>query len=152
MSILGFWFGKHTKTMPNRRQNLFPYLTGYAKFMPPSKSLQQSFRALSPKSTLTLTAAATATENAAAARMIPPPSSPRIRSTIEAVMPQMSMNAAAKIFMPLTAQLSARAAAVRLTSFPLSARAAAISFPPTTPQNPIVRQAFPLPSVQRYES
>lgn len=139
MSILGFWFGKHTKTMPNHRQNLFPYLTGYARFMPPSKSLRQSFRALSPKSTLT--AAATATENAAAARMIPPPISPRIRSTIEAVMPQMSMNAAAKIFMPLTAQLSARAAAVRLISFPLSARAAAISFPPMTPQNPIVRQS-----------
>ena len=90
---------------------------------------------------LTLTAAATATENAAAARMNPPPSSQRIRSTIEAVMPQMSMNAAAKIFMPLTAQLSARAAAARLISFPLSARAAAISFPPTTPQNPIVRQS-----------
>ena len=120
---------------------IIPYLTGYARFMPPLKSLQQSFRALSPKSTLTLTAAATATENAAAARMIPPPSSPRIRSTIEAVMPQMSMNAAAKIFMPLTAQLSARAAVGRLTSFPLSARAAAISFPPMTPQNPIVRQS-----------
>ena len=101
-----------------------------------SKSLRQSFRALSPKSTLT--AAATATENAAAARMIPPP---RIRSTIEAVMPQMSMDAAAKIFMPLTAQLSARAAAGRLTSFPLSARAAETGFPPMTPQNPIVRQS-----------
>ena len=140
MSILGFWFGKHTKTMPNRRQNLFPYLTGYAKFMLPSKSLRQSFRALSPKSTLTLTAAATATENAAvaAARMIPPP---RIRPMLKAVMPQMSMNAAAKIFMPLTAQLSARAAAGRLTSFPLSARAAEAGFPPTTPQNPIVRQS-----------
>ena len=50
-------------------------------------------------------------------------------------------NAAAKIFMPLTAQLSARAAVGRLTSFPLSARAAAISFPPTTTQNPIVRQS-----------
>ena len=60
---------------------------------------------------------------------------------LKAVMPQMSMNAAAKIFMPLTAQLSARAAAVRLISFPLSARAAAISFPPMTPQNPIVRQS-----------
>lgn len=138
MSILGFWFGKHTKTMPNHRQNLFPYLTGYARFMPPSKSLRQSFRALSPKSTLTLTATATATENVAAARMIPPP---RIRPMLKAVMPQMSMNAAAAIFMPLTAQLSARAAAGRLISFPLSARAAAISFPPTTPQNPIVRQS-----------
>lgn len=141
MSILGFWFGKHTKTMPNRRQNLFPYLTGYARFMPLLKSLQQSFRALSPKSTLTLTATATATENAAAARRIPPPSSPRIRSTIEAVMPQMSMNAAAKIFMPLTAQLSARAAVGRLTSFPLSVRAAETGFPPMTLQNPIVRQS-----------
>ena len=112
-----------------------------ARFMPPLKSLRQSFRALSPKSTLTLTAAATATENAAAARMIPPPSSPRIRSTIEAVMPQMSMNAAAKIFMPLTAQFSARAAAGRLISFPLSARAAETGFPPMTPQTPIVRQS-----------
>lgn len=138
MSISDFWFGKHTKTMPNRRQNLFPYLTGYARFMLPSKSLRQSFRALSPKSTLTLTAAATATENVAAARMIPPP---RIRPMLKAVMPQMSMNAAAAIFMPLTAQFSAPAAAVRLISFPLSARAAAISFPPTTPQNPIVRQS-----------
>lgn len=53
----------------------------------------------------------------------------------------MSMNAAAKIFMPLTAQLSARAAAGRLTSFPLSARAAETGFPPMTPQNPIVRQS-----------
>ena len=60
---------------------------------------------------------------------------------LKAVMPQMSMNAAAAIFMPLTAQFSAPAAAVRLISFPLSARAAAISFPPTTTQNPIVRQS-----------
>ena len=60
---------------------------------------------------------------------------------LKAVMPQMSMNAAAKIFMPLTAQLSARAAAVRLISFPLSARAAETGFPPMTPQNPIVRQS-----------
>ena len=141
MSILGFWFGKHTKTMPNHRQNLFPYLTGYARFMPPLKSLRQSFRALSPKSTLTLTATATATENAAAARRIPPPSSPRIRPMLKAVMPQMSMNAAAKIFMPLTAQFSAPAAVGRLTSFPLSARAAETGFPPMTPQNPIVRQS-----------
>ena len=104
-------------------------------------SIEKLTAELSSVKSLTLTAAATATENAAAARMIPPPSSPRIRSTIEAVMPQMSMNAAAKIFMPLTAQLSARAAAVRLISFPLSARAAETGFPPTTPQNPIVRQS-----------
>lgn len=60
---------------------------------------------------------------------------------LKAVMPQMSMNAAAAIFMPLTAQLSARAAAGRLISFPLSARAAETGFPPMTPQNPIVRQS-----------
>ena len=59
----------------------------------------------------------------------------------DSVMPQMSMNAAAKIFMPLTAQLSARAAVGRLTSFPLSVRAAETGFPPMTLQNPIVRQS-----------
>lgn len=44
-------------------------------------------------------------------------------------------------FMPLTAQLSARAAVGRLTSFPLSVRAAETGFPPMTLQNPIVRQS-----------
>lgn len=131
----------HQNLMPNRRQNLFPYLTGYARFMPPLKSLQQSFRALSPKINTNTNGNSDSNGECCCG------SNDSSTEFAEDSFDNRSGDAANEYecsredFHAVDGTIKCRAAAVRLISFPLSARAAAISFPPMTPQNPIVRQS-----------